>query len=750
MTDPHSYYAVWVDPDRFESSWLPGYFNPIYEDLEKELESQPEFYRSLSEIVEVVSPTWHKGQIIEQSRLQVIHKGGELEIEEIGSKTPPSPLVVLPAEAIIIFRIFSQKLSLTYWRDDLFPGKGVATSNYIVLKPAGPFSIGWLLSELQKDYCVNQIERTVSGTAIAYHLNIKELLKIKIRILSQKEIERFNQVIVNNVRNKTAIGRAYQMVIEGQKAVKPFILTGATFQEKIDQFEENLLKQSAIDSNRIFYIEASTSNPNEDLFVVRQVGVRNKKDNFRVFLKPQNDPVIDAEWRKWYWEATSQNSFRIFNSIPINHFLPSYLLRRMISITPDEKATLLLKDSLLPTYRWFRNIIESHQYNNEINWNDVRDDITQKWTQLHIETKNLQCLQNVFSYYELILDADTTELSEKTEFPDLLINWFRFVFTPAFGLKVVRESETAGVYLLFGVGENHNPFEGHALLEGVGQRLCQILEQPSEVIYDAARRESLRRLSDIMHRLNGPTGRIVNALDDIEKYLYINAEIANSLVPDEETVNRRISMGRKKIDDYTLKARIDNISSNINQIRQVVYKLKRLNMIQGSDSRDKIDLANLFRDLTTTGFLLNHDLELSVLCPEEHIPVYIHKDSIFVAIEEVIKNADRELKERKISNPSILINISRIKDSAFIAISDNALPPEMELINRPFDEGASSYSRSGLGSGFGLYIVIEAFTKHGGTCRLFANKDENGDRLPGVTFEATLPIYRDEKEYIHD
>jgi len=749
MSDSLSYYTIWVDPDRFESRWLPGYFNQIYKDLEKELESQPEFYRSLSEIVEVVLPTRHSDKIIEQSRFQVIHKSGELEIEGIGSKTPPSHLVILPREAIILFRIFSQKLSLTYWRDDLFPGKGFATRNYIVLKPAGAFSIGWLLSELQKDYCVNQIERAVTGTAIAYHINIKELQNIKIRILSQEEIKRLNQVAVNNVRNKTAIGRAYQMVIEGQKAVKPFYLTGATFREKIDQFEENLLKQSAIASNRVFYIEASTSNPNEDLFVVRHVGTRNEKDSFRGFLKPQNDPKIDAEWRKWYWEATSQSPFRIFNSIPTNHSLPSYLLRRMISIAPDEKVTLLLKDSLLPTYRWFRNIIESHQYNNEINWNDVRDDITQKWTQLHIETKNSQCLQYVFSHYKLILDADTTELSEKTEFPDLLIKWFRFVFAPALGLKVVRESETAGVYLLFGVGEYHNPFEGHALLEGVGQRLCQILEQPSEVIYDAARRESLRRLSDIMHRLNAPTGRIVTALDDIEKYLDINAEIANSLVPDEETVNRRISMGRKKIDDYTLKARINNISSNIDQIRQVVYKLKRLNMIQGSDSRDKIDLANLFSGLTATESLLNHDLELSVLCPEEHIPVYIHKDSIFVAIEEVIKNADRELKERKISNPSILIKINRIKDNAFIAICDNALPPEIELINRPFDEGTSSYSRSG-GSGFGLYIVIEAFTKHGGTCRLFENKDENGDRLPGVTFEATLPIYINEKESIHD
>lgn len=750
MPDSPSYYTAWVNPNRLASVWSPGYFNPIYEVLERKLNSQPEVYISLSEIVEVVSPSSRNAHLIDECRFHVVYKTGELEIEEIVSKTFHTPFAILPSEAIIISRMWWDKISSTYWREDLFSGKGVATSNFIVLKPIGTFSIGWVASELQQDYCLKQIERNAVGTSVAYHINIQDLLKVKVRKPAEREIKKSNQYVIDKIRSKTTIGKAYQMVVEGQKAVKPFFLTGATFREKLDQFEENLLKQSAIDSKRVFYIEASTTNPNEDLFVVRHVSAIKEKDGLKEFLKPQNDPKIDVEWRKWYWDKTSQDPCRIFNSIPTNHFLPSYLLGRMISIVPGDKKAFLLKGSLLPTYSWFRNIIEPYQDNYEINWSDVQDDISQKWTQLHVETNNSRRLQNIFHHYKLMPDADINALTEKTDFPELLINWLRFFYTPALALKVLRESETTGVYLMFGLGEDQNTFERHALLEGVGQKLCQILEQSSEVIYDAARRESLRRLSDIMHRLNGPTGRIVTALDDIGKFLDFNASIANSLVPDKETVDRRIGMGRKTIEDYTLKARIDDISININQIRQVVYKLKLLNMIQASDSRKKIDLLELFQELEASGSLLNHDLKLSVLCSEDHIPVHIHKDSIFVAIEEVIQNSDRELKERKIKNPSILINITRINNRALITIKDNALPPGIDLINSPFDEGASTYARFGRGSGFGLYIVIEAFTKQGGTCRLFENRDDNGVRLPGVTFEATLPIYITEEEPIND
>jgi hypothetical protein len=98
------------------------------------------------------------------------------------------------------------------------------------------------------------------------------------------------------------------------------------------------------------------------------------------------------------------------------------------------------------------------------------------------------------------------------------------------------------------------------------------------MIDDAAKRESLRRMSDIMHRLNGPTGRIVSALEDINKYLDLNIEIANSLVPDEATVQKRLSMKRKEKSDYTLRARMNNIDSAINEIRDLSYKIKRLNM----------------------------------------------------------------------------------------------------------------------------------------------------------------------------
>jgi signal transduction histidine kinase len=741
MTDPSSYFTTWVQPHRLELSWLPGFFNPKYEELDNDFRKQPDYYQSLSDIVEVVRPSWRSDELPVGSRFHVVQRSGVLEIETIETTSLRFPIVPLPPEAIILTRLFRDKLLSTYWREDLYPGKGVASSNLIVLKPIGIDPVGWIINELKKDYLRLQIERITVGSSVFNHINIRNLLDLKVRTLQKYATDQYNKSVVDAVRNKTAIGRAYQKVIQGQKAVKPFFLTGATFREKLDQFEENLLRQSAIDTNRVYYIETSTSNPEEDLFVVRRVGPTEKKADFKEFFKPQADPTIDSEWRKWYWNNIPQNPIRVFNSLQTNYILPSHLLRRMTSIISIGKENLsIFHNTLLPTFSWLRDLIESHEYEDEINWIEIREDVTQKWIQLHIETKNLYLLNNIYSYYHMAINDDISGLVENTEFPDLFIKLIRHIFAPAIALKVIRETETAGVYLMFGAEESKNPFEQHAILEGIGQRLYQILEQPSEVIYDAARRESLRRLSDIMHRLNSPTGRILNALEDINKFLGTNTEIANNLLFDEETINRKVSLGRKTKEDYTLKSRINNIFSNISQIRQIVYKLKRLNMIQGSFSREKIDLANLFNELTASGDLINGGIKLSFHCHEESLTVLIHKDSIYVAIEEVIKNANRELSERNTPEPSIMIDINRVRDSALIRITDNALPPDVRLINRPFEEGSSTYARTGGGSGFGLFIVIEAFTKHDGTCQLYENVNKDGERLPGVTFEAKLPI----------
>ena len=92
----------------------------------------------------------------------------------------------------------------------------------------------------------------------------------------------------------------------------------------------------------------------------------------------------------------------------------------------------------------------------------------------------------------------------------------RSVYRPAVALKVLRQGEVAGAYVLLGPDQVENPDGAWALLNGYGERLCDILSQASLTADDAARRESLRRLSWVMHQLNGPIGRATNAVEDLD------------------------------------------------------------------------------------------------------------------------------------------------------------------------------------------------------------------------------------------
>ena len=111
------------------------------------------------------------------------------------------------------------------------------------------------------------------------------------------------------------------------------------------------------------------------------------------------------------------------------------------------------------------------------------------------------------------------------------------------------------------------------------------------------------------------------------------------------------------------------------------------------------------------------------------------------AFSEVLNNACRELKEQDVTQPVITIRAWSTDGVVRITIRDNALPADGLLISNPFDEDASTYAKQGRGSGLGLAIVRETFRTHGGSCRLFENRGEDGARVAGVTFDASLPLF---------
>jgi signal transduction histidine kinase len=116
------------------------------------------------------------------------------------------------------------------------------------------------------------------------------------------------------------------------------------------------------------------------------------------------------------------------------------------------------------------------------------------------------------------------------------------------------------------------------------------------------------------------------------------------------------------------------------------------------------------------------------------------RDLIYVAIELVLDNAVRELRERLIISPRIDVATITGDDGLELRIRDNALPVDASLRHDVFEEGVSTYFRSGKGSGYGLAIVRRTFERHGSRVSISENYADSGSRLPGVTFRAILPL----------
>jgi len=348
-----------------------------------------------------------------------------------------------------------------------------------------------------------------------------------------------------------------------------------------------------------------------------------------------------------------------------------------------------------------------------------------------------------------VSDTDARYVSENKvgqssvspELEHALFDWARTVYRPVLALKVRRGNAIVGAYLLFGEDRLEDHAVAYSKLDDIGVVLADILLAPSELIEEAMRRESLRRLSWVMHQLNGPVGRANKALEDVQEFLGQYPQIGESLVPNEEKAKRRSAMpGGVGLDRQTLANRLQDAMKAVTDVRKIAYQVRRLKRVQGALPKGAFNLGHLLRSQCASCPERLPELDIQTEGIDD-LQVSANLDSISEAIEEILNNSFRELRERKVDSPLIQVKWWAIHDEAWFSIGDNALPTDQRLIDDPFAEDASTYARSGRGSGLGLAIVRETFRAHGGGCTLTENSNENG-RLPGVTFTAHFPVLR--------
>jgi signal transduction histidine kinase len=708
---------AWLSAQHLDESWGPEMCRPEYLSLERRLSFDKDFLL-LGEIAEVVSTPADGTE-----KWYVDARGARRRVMQDRKNEQRSSLVThLPQRAILVTRGWASAPNVHYWNQGIFRGDGAASEIFWVLQSHSEESIAWLQRELTREDGLLQLRRATAGSLMP-HLTREALLNIRVRRLSVEERELANHVVLDSTREHVSSLRS-------RNVRRPFILTGQTFEERINQFERYLEVEGLFVRNDAFFVEPATGSRGSNLFAVRPILSAESFDPAVNLLKPQDDPEVKAKWRAWFWDASDLETHRVFNSLSSRDELPAHLLVRTVAKRPPAVLDNLRSMYLLPQFGAFRDAVLPNLQAGEGVEEQVWCDIWSRIQEVAVPTatdKDLSATavkRNGFSSFE----------SEQSIF-----DWARAVYRPALVLKVRRVGAIVGAYLLFGDDQLDDYAAVYSKLDDIGIVLADVLLAPSELIEEATRRESLRRLSWVMHQLNGPVGRANNALEDVQEFLGRRPEIGEFLVPSEEKAKRRSRMpGSAGLERQTLAARLQDAMKAVADVRKIAYQVRRLKRVQGDLPKTVFGLGELLRRQSSYCPDRVPELDLQINGSDD-LRVFGNQESIGEAIEEVLNNACRELCEHDLPIPVIQVKWWAADNDGWFSISDNALPVDQRLIVEPFEEDASTYSRSGRGSGLGLAIVRETLRAHGGNCSLSENIDENG-RLPGVTFTAHFPI----------
>jgi signal transduction histidine kinase len=198
-------------------------------------------------------------------------------------------------------------------------------------------------------------------------------------------------------------------------------------------------------------------------------------------------------------------------------------------------------------------------------------------------------------------------------------------------------------------------------------------------------------------------------------------------------------MTDEPLDNFTFKSRFSDLIRATDSIRNLVYQIRRLKTVHGELKFKEFDLRELISNCLDEVRRQLPNLRVDPYLAEKKVMCSVDYETISFSLIEILNNSCRELKENNVESPVIEIYLDIDGTNASIAIQDNALPINQLLIERPFDEGSTKY-RGGKGSGLGLTVVRDTFKRHNGSCELLENREENGERKPGVTFRAKIPL----------
>jgi len=161
----------------------------------------------------------------------------------------------------------------------------------------------------------------------------------------------------------------------------------------------------------------------------------------------------------------------------------------------------------------------------------------------------------------------------------------------------------------------------------------------------------------------------------------------------------------------------DNVKKNLNKINEQVQYLSSTitdfkNFFKPNKQKEMVYLSEIFQD---TMKIIKTSIENSnISIKEEHnddIEIQTYKNQIIQVLLVILKNAQDVLLENSIEKPEIKIKSTKIKNSIFVSIEDNAGGIKLENTDVIFEPYFSTKNEKN-GTGLGLYMCKMIIEKH--------------------------------------
>lgn len=703
-------YHTWLPPALLVDYWHAEAFRPEFLELEERLRLNAGSLVAIEEVAELATHVGVERGNLSSSHWLVRPRSHGVETEIALDSKGSGPLRLIPDGALVVAPIVANAVFVAFWLQDAVGGIGVTSASNIVLVPRTDERIGWLEEQLRSPMAVAQLQRVAAGITIR-RVSAQDVLRVRVDRQSTAQRRERNARAVAGLTRKAADGRARRLFIDALSVTRSFVLTAASFDERLAQFERELLDSGLVDPECAFFVEAATKQRSSDLFVVRRIGLagESRQSEDAAPVRIQEEPAVDREWRDWYWATGDDSAFEVFNTLTAEFSLPSHLVART---SVQRRHTLEGGPGpvLLPSFLSYRAAVETHR-GESLEMDAVTRELADVWSRLNKES-----------------ELDGTKLVE----------YLHALYRPVLAVKVKRDGSTAGVYLLSGQAQLSEPDAALAELSALGLRLAEILRLPDHLIDDAARRESLSRLSKMMHGLNGPLMRISSYINDMKELLVETPHLAEQPVPTPGKAANRAAMRQCDVREYSLQGRLAVLEGACAEMQLLQRRLREFRNAQGDLEMSEVNIHDMLTRLERAACEQINGVAVDVR-GEPSRRIVADADRLEAALRQVIDNACRELDKRKPRAPRLALAASLSNGQIVISIADNALPADCELIENPFDEEVSAYRASGQGTGLGLASVRETIRRHGGHCTLEANRDEDAKRTEGVTFRAAIP-----------